>query len=369
MHPFERALLYIGAPKTGTTSIQNVLRRNRAALLKQGVLVPHAGQGGTGQHIDLPAIVLSGESRADLDRHFDFRRLTREERRARFMADLNEEVADAPPCHTLLLFSEHMFYSDPAEVPAYRDLLSGHADRLECLMYLRRQDRWLASLSIQIRKTDPNWTLRLDAGPADGYGRRVRAWDEGADACHVRRFEPAFLRGGDLLADFCDVAGIDLGALEVGEARANPSLLREQLELMDALNVRIASLPPARRVHMRQGFVPLCTEAAGGTPIVFPRRDAEAAFAAFDEINGWLRRTRDPAGPDRFFDEDFDDAPENPDAGARYDEAALRAIRASVAEAAARADIRLKSGPAPANRAELIGRIVTDYLTLRRGSG
>ncbi len=273
MRPFERAVLYIGAAKTGTTTIQNILRRNRVSLLEQGFHVPRAGQDGTGQHIDLPAIAFSGESRADLDRHFDIRSRPRAERRRRFIDELEAEIAEPPRCHTLLLFSEHMFYSDAGEIPAYRELLSRFADRLECVLYLRRQDRWLGSLSIQIRKTDPRWPLTLEAGPVDDYSLRVRAWETGTDACHIRRFETPFLHRGDLLADFARTVGMDATALEIGQDRANPSLLQEQIELMDVLNQRLATLGPARRVHLRQGFVPLCTRGGGrNADPVSPRR-------------------------------------------------------------------------------------------------
>ena len=335
MRPFERVVLYIGAAKTGTTTIQNILRRNRETLFEQGFHVPRAGQAGTGQHIDLPAIVFCGESRADLDRHFDLRAMPATERRRRFIEALEAEIAEGPRCHTLLLFSEHMFYSDADEIPAYRALLSRFARRLDCVLYLRRQDRWLGSLSAQIRKTDPRWPLTLAAGRVDDYGLRVRAWNAGSDTCHIRRFETRFLHEGDLLADFARTVGLDAALLEIGSERANPSLLQEQLELMDALNRRVATLGPARRVGLRQGFVPLCTEAAGGTPIQFPRAAAEQVFVAYREINTWLHERHDPHGPPLFFDEDFDDYPQVARNEARYDEDALAAIAAAIGDAKA----------------------------------
>src|SRR5450432_1790696 len=93
MAGFERVLLYIGAPKTGTTTVQNILRKSRPALMKQGFFAPTAGRGGTGQHIELPAIVLSGEQRADLDRHFNVKGETKEIRRRHFIQDLDRELA------------------------------------------------------------------------------------------------------------------------------------------------------------------------------------------------------------------------------------------------------------------------------------
>src|SRR5882724_6649048 len=152
MTRFERVLLYIGAPKTGTTSVQIMLWKNRSALMRQGVYIPLAGRAGIDQHIELPAIVLEGDHREDLDRHASLRGLDKEIRRRRFVDDLDKELLACPRCHTLLLFSEHMFYSTSTEIPAYRQVFSRYSNSFECLMYLRRQDRWLASLNLQVRK-------------------------------------------------------------------------------------------------------------------------------------------------------------------------------------------------------------------------
>src|SRR5471032_917375 len=111
MTKFERVVLYVGAPKTGTTSIQIMLQKNRAELMKQGVYIPIAGRGSVGQHIELPAMVLEGSHRDDINRHFNLQEIDRETRKRNFFQHLDEEVSQISECHTLLFFSEHMFYS------------------------------------------------------------------------------------------------------------------------------------------------------------------------------------------------------------------------------------------------------------------
>jgi len=48
-----KCIVHIGSPKTGTTSIQATLKKNRSRFLKQGILVPTAGQSGKGVHPSL----------------------------------------------------------------------------------------------------------------------------------------------------------------------------------------------------------------------------------------------------------------------------------------------------------------------------
>jgi hypothetical protein len=366
MAGFERVLLYIGAPKTGTTTVQNILRKSRPSLMKQGFYAPTAGRGGTGQHIELPAIVLSGEQRDDLDRHFNVKGETKETRRRHFIQSLDRELALVRGCHTLLFFSEHMFYSDAIEVPAYGEMFAPYAPRFESLMYLRRQDRWLASLSLQIRKTDASRGLELDVGDPHDYGERVRAWDAASDRCHIRRFEPEFLFNGDLLSDFGHAIGLDTSALGASDVRANPSMLQEQVELMDALNEKLTPMAPWRRVLYRQGFIPLCSDALGGARIEFPRAAAKAAFEAYGEINRWLHDHKDPRGPELFFNADFENYCEDPRNDARYSVEQLSTLMSAISRSAPARGMRSPAKPPRTSRAALIDGILSAFISLRR---
>jgi hypothetical protein len=54
-----QCILHAGSPKTGTTSIQYVLKKDRKRFLKHGILVPQSGQGSGGAHRTL-AYTLAG---------------------------------------------------------------------------------------------------------------------------------------------------------------------------------------------------------------------------------------------------------------------------------------------------------------------
>lgn len=365
MTKFKRVLLYIGAPKTGTTSIQLMLNRNRAELRRQGIYIPEAGRGGIRQHIELPGIVLKGGHQEDLERHANLGDDDRKMRRRDFMRDMESDLEDVTGCHTLLMFSEHMFYTDAEEVPAYRALLDRFAPRFESLMYVRRQDRWLASLNLQRRKSVADDGLELDAIPPRQYGERVRAWDATSDRCLIRRFEPEFLVRGDLIKDFCGTVELDVRSLTLPAVQANPSILQEQGELMDVLNEKLADLPAWRQVPLRRGFIPLCTTALGGAKVEFPRDSALFAFESFREINTWLRETRDPAGPPLYFNTDFSDYLENPDNGARYTMEQLLHLR-SVIGAQLGERGAAPTPPEGPSRSDLIDAIASGFLSLRR---
>lgn len=364
--PFERVLLYIGAPKTGTTSVQIMLWQNRPALMGQGIYIPLAGRAGTDQHIALPAIVLEGGHREDLDRHANLRGVDRETRRRDFVRDLDSELSTVRRCHTLLLFSEHMFYSTAREIPAYRTLFSKYARAFECLMYLRRQDRWLASLNLQVRKAKADAGLGLNPVPPKQYGEAVRAWDEVADHCHIRRYETGSLVRGDVVADFCATIGLDATRLSTSGIHANRSILQEQIELMDALNARLLALPPQRRVLIRRGFLPLCAELLGGTRIGLPRDRALATFRAYRDINRWLHVTRDPGGPEYFFNDDFSEHGDKSKNFSRYTHDQLENLLSVILERLQSRGSATTDAPNATSRPELIDSIVSAFVLLRR---
>ncbi|MBA3810174.1 MAG: hypothetical protein H0X27_00715 [Caulobacteraceae bacterium] len=365
MAGFKRVLLYAGAPKTGTTSIQTFLWSNRGALMKQGVYVPRTGRRGA-QHMEVPATLHDGKRRSGLDRHADVRDDNLQERRSAFVRGLDEELARAPACHTLLFMSEYLFTSSRKEVRTYRKFFSRYAPRLESLMYLRRQDHWLASLTLQGRKAGTRDDLELTPGPPDEYGGAIRVWDVESYACHIRRFEREFLLNGDLIEDFCATIGAEPPRPAATEVRANPAIMQEQLELMDVLNQKLASMPFFRRIPYRRTFIAFCADVLGGTRIEFQRDAARAAFETYEEINSWLHHTRDPEGPTLFFNADFSDYPEVPRNGRQYTLKQLAQLKSVVTE---RLRDRRLAEPAVADlplRYSLTDYIAAAFIVLRK---
>ncbi len=306
---FARAVFYVGPPKTGSSALETFAWRNRDALLRQGCFIPLTGVSNN-QHIEFAAAFAD---RAPADRRA---RLLNQagiapgqiaSRRRRLTAELTAEIVAAPASDTLLLLSEAFFPATPEEIDGYRGLLSAHAGRMESVMYLRRQDRWLASRSLQLRKVGGRTHTAINPGRPERYRCNVEAWFRGADCCHVRRYEPEFLAGGSLIWDFCQTIGADVAELDMTELRINPSPYQEQLELVDILNPKLETLAFAEQAQTRKRFLAAVSAMIGGTPFSVARSDALAVFNAYKPVNRWLRDTFDPGGPAHFFSEDFSD--------------------------------------------------------------
>ncbi len=211
--PFQRVLLHVGAPKTGTTSIQHFLFRNQPALQTCGFYVPSALSHGV-QHIDLP--LLFGSRPEHLERLAGARKGSIEEQREFATNAFATEIASASGADTLLVSSEHLLGSNPCAIAAYRRFFEPYAEGFESLMYLRRQDRWIASSVLQRRKGSASADTRFRvAGSPRGFEQVIRNWDAGSDRCHIRRFDAEYFFGGSLLMDFCRVVGCDVAGLHM----------------------------------------------------------------------------------------------------------------------------------------------------------
>jgi hypothetical protein len=326
---FERTLLYVGPPKTGTTSIQLFVWKNRDSLMAQGFYVPKTGRRGI-QHLGLAAMM--AQDALGFRKKFLTRRANMD--RERFLADLNQELRGAPVAHTLLFMSENLFGADLPEVRAYREVLVGFAPRLESLMYLRRQDRWMASRIFQKRKSGSRDSLEMRVGSSEQYENHVRRWYSESDKCIIRRFDSEFLLNGSLIQDFCDAIGANTSQLDVTEVWSNTALLQEQIELVDAFNMHIESLRRRRRIYLRTNLLSLCSELLGGAKVEFPRGAAMEIFESCRGINAWLHETVDPAGPPLFFNTDFDRYKVDPTNDKRYTIDQLKRLFAAISPGA-----------------------------------
>lgn len=198
-----RIVIHIGATKTGSTFIQNMLERNRPALLRQGVWFPEVGL---------------------------FWQPTRPHKQAGHAPFTRAAVKDDPALlthirrglelmdgsiHTVVLSSEAFFLHESA----YR-LAEYFADYpVEMVVYLRRQDEWANSqycefvaggavgrvdVPIETWLEEPSVKQRLD------YAHLLEKWSGAIGQGNVRArvFDRASFVDGDLMADFADAAGL-----------------------------------------------------------------------------------------------------------------------------------------------------------------
>lgn len=243
-----QAWLHIGMPKTGTTSIQRTLYRNRRALLALGYHYPDFQDP---QHVALVRRI-ARESGSRVPQPMvgdcgDHRRLT----------DLL--TGDAAGAHTSIVSSEN-FFQRPACLPGLspRDgidpfailqrAIAKTAEYLEgcdvtVVAWLRRQDHWLMSMYNETVKTS------LFDGPFDTFHqynigadilRVAQLWIEafGRDRVVLQSYDALARSKADVVDTFFDTVcpGMPRDTIRKLDAPRNPSLSIEGLWLKSRIN-------------------------------------------------------------------------------------------------------------------------------------
>lgn len=207
-------ILHIGTEKTGTTSLQNDLYRNRAHLAAHGVgLLTHADQPNNRRVASYARLRPAHEGYDLALAHMgaDWR----EQIQTAIRADVQRFPAHI---HTLLVTSEHLHSRlvTVEEVQQVAQLFAGLFDQVKVLVYLRRQDKLAVSLySTALRDGWTHTTPFPQKHPAAqdvyfDYEQLLSRWATvfGADALVVRRFDRAEFVGGSLQSDFFHACGL-----------------------------------------------------------------------------------------------------------------------------------------------------------------
>lgn len=240
-----KALIHIGLPKAGSSSIQEFLRLNGAALAARGVrhapLDPRFGSqfelAATGRHLagdgvsDTAAqLVLGLRGPQDLAAYV-----------ARYRQFLDVGLA-AWTQPQFVASSEHIhpWLGKPAQIAALHGFLNARFSAVRYVLYLRAQaEVLLSAYSERIRRGEsPGLQSHLDARlPRLNYAAQVRQWEGvvGAGRLEVRLLVPDALLGGDLIADFCALMAVSPEGL-AKPRRMNPALSVEEIAARRWLN-------------------------------------------------------------------------------------------------------------------------------------
>jgi hypothetical protein len=288
--------LHIGSGKTGTTSVQALLHRNRQTLIDHGVLFPATL--GRPRH-ELFGLAMKPD--AELVETAPYRSQNSESPQAfrrRVRRRLFHEIDAASP-ERVLISDEALYGSHAGSLERLRRFTNRHARRLRLVCYLRRQDDHLVSRYQQVVKVGEVRRLadrvaQIDHSHTYDYAARLDLWSRliDPDSFVVRRFERSAFTGGSLYADFLDAVGlaIDVDQLEPAP-RLNDSLDAESVEFLRLLNCHRVATEGAEvgKINNRPLVVRLAEHGSGPT-LTLPEPALDAFMTRWEDSNREVAR-------------------------------------------------------------------------------
>jgi len=237
----KKLILHIGTEKTGTTSIQDFLSDNKDELVEQGVFIPKTPCGLSPNHRKLATACLDGLHRDDSFKEFNIKDFSRWKENT-LVEIRNELVSSNLKVH--VLSSEH-FSSRLVGVASINRLytfLKEIYSEIKVVIYFRRQDEYAVSLYSTYLKSGGDSKSILPKMPLYerfDYYNMCKKWERvfGIGSLEVRVFDRKILRGGNVISDFCQIAGInELYTKEVAR-ETNPSLSPLAQEVLRTYNL------------------------------------------------------------------------------------------------------------------------------------
>lgn len=315
----DRIVLHIGTEKTGTSSIQHFLSKNRVALADEGIVYPRFTGANGGSQWGVVAAVLKRPWKTDIGARLGIRdEAGADAYRQRLVNAIDNELLSCSGRHTLILSSEH-FHSRlraPARLEALKRLLGRWSDNVQVVVYFRRQDRVAISLystRLKSGQIAPKvFPLASRALPYYyDYERIYANWAEvfGEAAVQAGIFAPQHLAGGDLLTDFCGRAGIMEGG-KVRPSKINESLSEAGAQLLLEINRQWPKKPLSGPNPSRELLVASIAKEHSGRSFPATRAQAKAFYERFIAGNARLAKSLFPDLGGQMFDEDFSEYPE-----------------------------------------------------------
>ncbi len=311
-----RCILQIGTEKTGTTTLQGFLARNRERLQARGFRYPSFP--GRLNHTGLAAYAMDDARRDPLRGAFGVHSdsaLT--EFRTRFERQAEAELA-GPGITVFCSEHCHSRLTSPAEVRRLARLLGPHFDRIDVSIYLRRQDQVAVSLySTRLKSggTGTDILPRTDArDPYFNYDLSLAMWEEvfGLPHVHVRLFDRAALVAGDVVSDFLAAWGLGAPTDYLPVGNSNESINAEAQDFLRRVNASLEILPGLPREAVQGPLADRLARHFAGRGPRPARSEVEAFYARYRDANEAVRRRHFPARA-TLFDEGFDAYPETAD--------------------------------------------------------
>lgn len=252
-----KALIHIGIPKSGTSSIQAFLGLNRDRLRAEGVLyAPFNPDFGSQFEFAVTALEACGATIApDLERRqLGFAcRADQSAYVAAYRAYLDQTLAGSNAAR-FIGSSEHIhaWLVTPDLIAALDRFLCARFSEVRYLLYLRPQDELiLSSYSEAVRRGEgQDFQTYLARHMRLSHWSRLKLWHQviGRARLDLRLTSPDVLVAGDLLSDFCHAAAIDAYGL-TRPPRVNEALSAAEIALRRRLNRVLPVLGRDGRLH------------------------------------------------------------------------------------------------------------------------
>lgn len=245
--------VHIGHAKTGTTTIQRCFDERREPLARAGLYYPPSAN-----HIFIVTKFHHQPTRMQPHR---MRGRTAEEVARATEPQWERMAAElAARRYEKALFSSENFTNlNPRSCRELARWCDGVAERTSVVVYVRHPVDFVSSWIQELVK---NGNTRLDVLverlPLFEFSKKLPRWVDafGRANVHVRPFERARLANGDVIADLCDLLGIERIARSAGAADSNERISMPAAMIVDQLTGR---LPQREIVKLK----PILSEIAG----------------------------------------------------------------------------------------------------------
>jgi hypothetical protein len=320
-----KAIIHIGAEKTGTTSIQEFLARNRSKLISHGILYPSCF--GSPNQVNLTAYCLADTKDGKID---DIRRalglvdiVKINDFRTHLRGAIQQEILAHQDIATILMSNEHLQSRliTLDEVQRLKYFVSLLADEIKIILYIRRQDRVAVSyfstkLKAGLQDHDnvfPREMLQDQLPIYYDYNAVLQLYEEvfGIENIIVRVFEPGRLVDQDLIADFSAQCGLgsDWGLMKA--PRRNGSLSEAGIQFFRRFNEVVPRFIDDRPNPFRDTIIRDVMKRFHGAGPKVSRLEAEIFYKHFEESNQEIVTRYFPEIHGDLFESDFDDYQES----------------------------------------------------------
>ena len=319
-----KAIIHIGTPKTGTTTIQRFLAQNRSLLKNKGLYLPKTKDERSCYYEELFAATVIPDSWHPILSYIGhyigsrvFGKDFTEKDQENLWKSIRYDIETNCKKNETVLFScENYSHQTKSEVARLKDLLNSLFDEVTVVCYLRRQPEYIVSFYQTLTRTGMHLNfLDYVSQPEEhsilAYHNIVERWSVfGKEKIKVRVFDTHEFCSNDLLNDFAYTIGIDLTGLE-RTGKKNSSLSSAEVEFLRLLNFHIPPMCTPWQLNPEHKLIRRSIEAVTQKDqqgYHLTRSEAQHILDTCRQGNDWI--AREYLGREKLFSEDVSMYPE-----------------------------------------------------------